>query len=227
MTWFRLLVSSSLGKKYIMGITGLLLCGFLVTHLAGNLLMYVSPAVYNEYAHTLHKQEVLIKVAEVGLLVLFGLHLYLAFSLTKHNRDARGVAYEVSKTKNGSEQAPVRTDAWMMWSGVVILGFLIVHLSDFHLESSPDIAYKTEAGEHKEPFAKAIAVLTNPIHAGIYIAGTIFLCAHLSHGFSSAFRSLGISHPKYNRFIRVLGYFFAVIFGLGFATFPIWAYALH
>jgi succinate dehydrogenase / fumarate reductase cytochrome b subunit len=57
----------------------------------------------------------------------------------------------------------------------------------------------------------------------VYIIGTVFLAFHLSHGFSSAFRSLGISHPKYNQFLRKLGYVFAVIFGLGFATFPIWA----
>jgi succinate dehydrogenase / fumarate reductase cytochrome b subunit len=205
----------------------LLLCGFLVTHLAGNLLMYISPAVYNEYAHTLHKQEMLIVVAELGLLALFVLHLWLAFSLTMQNRDARGVQYEVQKSKEGAEQAPARTDTWMMLSGLVVLGFLIVHLSDFHFESSPDIAYKTEEGEVKEPFDKAIAVLTNPLRALVYCAGAVFLCAHLSHGFSSAFRSLGISHPKYNRCIRSFGYVFAVVFGLGFASFAIWANALR
>lgn len=223
MSWFRLLVSSSLGKKYIMGITGLLLCGFLVTHLAGNLLMYVSPDVYNNYAHSLHEQEWLIVIAEIGLLVLFLLHLWLAFDLARMNRRARLVSYEAKRTKEGAELAPARADTWMLLSGLFVLGFLLVHLADFHFELSPDIAYETEAGNPKEPFDKAIAVLTNPIRALVYIVGTVFLAFHLSHGFSSAFRSLGISHPKYNQFLRRLGYVFAVIFGLGFATFPIWA----
>jgi len=222
LSWFRLFVSSTLGKKYLMGITGLLLCGFLVTHLAGNLLMYVGANVYNNYAHTLHQQEWLIKTAEVGLLAIFVLHLYLAFSLSKQNKDARGVPYQVKKPKEGAETIPTRPDAWMFWSGLAVFVFLLFHLSDFHFGTSADI-YDTEKAAAMEPFDKAILVLSNPSRILIYVAGTVFLCAHLMHGFSSAFRSLGISHPKYNRCIRNLGYFFAVIFGLGFATFPIWA----
>lgn len=223
MSWFRLFLSSSLGKKYLMGITGLLLCGFLVTHFAGNLLMYVSPEVYNNYAHTLHEQEWLIVVAEMGLLILFVLHLWLAFDLARINYQARQIAYAEKKTKEGAELAPARADTWMLLSGLIVLGFLLVHLADFHFEKSPDIAYTTGEGVPKEPFEKAMTVLKNPYRAVIYCVGTIALAFHLSHGFSSAFRSLGISHPKYNQLIRNLGYIFAVIFGLGFATFPIWA----
>lgn len=223
MSWFRLFVSSSLGKKYLMGITGLLLCGFLVTHLAGNLLMYVGADVYNNYAHTLHQQEWLIKTAEVILLAIFLLHLYLALSLSKDNNSARGVAYAVKKPKEGAEQIPTRPDTWMMISGLIVLVFLLFHLSDFHFGTSADV-YDTDEFASIEPFDKAVMVLTNPLRTAIYVVGTVVLCFHLLHGFSSAFRSLGISHPKYNRCIRIFGYFFAVIFGLGFVTFPIWAW---
>ncbi|MCA9068645.1 MAG: succinate dehydrogenase cytochrome b subunit [Planctomycetaceae bacterium] len=224
MSWFRLFVSSSLGKKYIMGITGLLLCGFLVTHLAGNLLMYVGDGrVYNDYAHTLHSQEGLIKVAEVWLLVIFALHLFLAFSLSRSNRSARGISYQVKKHKEGSESSPLQLDSWMLISGVAVFVFLLVHLSDFHFSTSMDL-YSKEDLQSMEPFDKAVAVLTNPLRVGIYCAGTVFLAAHLAHGVASAFRSLGISHTKYNYCIRVLGYIFAVIFGLGFFTFPVWVY---
>ena len=93
-------MTSSVGKKFVMGITGLLLCGFLVTHLAGNLLMLVSPDAYNGYAHALHSNELLIKFAEVGLLVLFVTHLYLAFATSRENRQARGpVGYAQQVTK--------------------------------------------------------------------------------------------------------------------------------
>lgn len=224
MSWFRLFVSSSLGKKYIMAITGLLLCGFLVTHLAGNLLMYVGPEAYNNYAHTLHSQEWLIKIAEFGLLVIFVLHLWLAFATAKQNRSARGVGYEVSRTKEGSEIAPARVDAWMLWSGVVVLIFVLWHLRDFAFQLGPDDYYETADGTVMEPYDKASAILGKPWTLVVYIVGTVALCAHLAHGFNSAFRSLGISHPRYNRCIRIVGYFFAVIFGLGFATFPIWFY---
>lgn len=223
LSWFRLLVSSSLGKKYIMGITGLLLCGFLVTHFAGNVLMLIGPEAYNHYAHTLHSQEWLVKIAEFGLLVIFVLHLWLALAVTKQNRSARDVSYEVSRTKEGAEIAPARADAWMMWSGVVVLIFLLWHLRDFTFQLGPDDYYETADGTVMEPYDKALAILRHPSTLVVYVVGTVALCFHLMHGFSSAFRSLGISHPKYNGFIRKLGYVFAVIFGLGFATFPIWA----
>jgi succinate dehydrogenase / fumarate reductase, cytochrome b subunit len=224
LSWFRLFVSSSLGKKYIMAITGLLLCGFLVTHLAGNLLMYLGPEAYNNYTHALHNQEWLVKIAEFGLLVIFVLHLWLAFAVAKQNRAARDVSYAVNRTKEGAEIAPARVDAWMMWSGVIVLIFLLYHLWDFTFEWGPDSYYKMGDGNVVEPYDKASAILSNTWTLGVYVVGTIALCAHLAHGFSSAFRSLGISHPRYNRCIRILGYFFAVIFGLGFATFPIWFY---
>ncbi len=227
MSWFRLLVSSSLGKKYIMGITGLLLCGFLVTHLAGNLLMYVGADAYNHYAHTLHSQEWFVKIAEVCLFILFVLHIFLAFDLTKNNTSARDVPYAVKHTKEGSETAPVRVDSWMIWSGIIVLGFLLWHLRDFALELGPEEYYKNAEGQAMEPYDKAISILTHRVTLVVYVIGTIALCAHLLHGFSSAFRSLGISHPKYNACIRKFGYFFAVVFGLGFATFPLWAAFLH
>lgn len=207
-----------------MGITGLLLCGFLVTHLGGNLLMFIGDGeAYNNYADALHKQEVLIKVAEVILLGLFLLHLYLAFSLSRSNRVARSTRYQVQRSKEGSEHAPFQADTWMLISGMVVLVFLIVHLSDFHFGTSVDL-YTPEERAVMTPFERAIVVLTNPIRVLLYIAGAAFLCFHLLHGFSSAFRSLGLSHPKYNYFIRGVGYFFAAIFGAGFAIFPLWAY---
>ena len=108
-----------------------------------------------------------------------------------------------------------------------MLGFLLWHLRDFALELGPEEYYKNAEGEVMEPYDKAISILTHSSTLIVYLIGTVALCAHLLHGFSSAFRSLGISHPKYNRFIRNFGYFFAVVFGLGFATFPLWASFLH
>ncbi len=222
MSWFRLFVSSSLGKKYLMAITGLLLCGFLVAHLAGNLLMYVGPEAYNGYAHALHSQEWLVKLMELGLLVIFVLHLWMAFAVTRQNRAARDVGYEVKHTKEGSEIAPARVDALMMWSGVIVLIFVLWHLRDFTFQLGPDDYYETAEGAVLEPYDKAVTILGRTSTIVVYIVGTVALCAHLAHGFNSAFRSLGISHPRYNRCIRILGYFFAVVFGLGFTTFPLW-----
>lgn len=212
-----------------MGITGLLLCGFLVTHLAGNLLMYVGDGqVYNDYAETLHSRPELIKAAEVALLILFLLHLGLAVSLSLANNSARGTSYQVKKHKEGAETAPFQLENWMLASGFIVLVFLIFHLSDFHFSTSTDLysAEDLEKMKHNH-FKKAITVLEDPLRVAVYCLGTSALCLHLLHGFSSAFRSLGISHPKYNSCIRTAGYIFAVVFGLGFITFPIWVYFLR
>ncbi len=206
-----------------MGITGLLLCGFLVVHMAGNLLMFVGEDAYNTYAHTLHSQEWFVKLAEGGLLLVFLMHLYLAVTLTRANQAARTKAYAVKQDKDYAEKAPLLASRWMFVSGTIVLGFVILHLWDFTFQLGAKDFYVLKDGSAVEPFDKAIMILTQPHVMAVYTLGCLVLGAHLSHGFSSAFRSLGLSHPKYNKLVRFLGYLFALLFGCAFAIFPWWA----
>ena len=216
-----------------MGITGLLLCGFLVTHLAGNLLMLVGRDAYNGYAHALHSNEGLIKLAEVGLLVLFVSHIFLAIVTSRENRQARGpVGYDqqVTKIENRTFEPPIAPKNWMFATGAVVLAFVLLHLYDFTLELRTDDSIDYEAttelhGEQvKDAYGKAVALLKTPLSFIVYLVGCLFLGWHLGHGFSSAFQSLGINHPKYNRLIRCCGIVFAIVIGGGFAFFPLWAF---
>lgn len=227
-------MTSSVGKKFVMGITGLLLCGFLVTHLAGNLLMLVGRDAYNGYAHALHSNELLIKFAEVGLLVLFVTHIYLAFATSRENRQARGpVGYDqqVTKIENQNMTPPtaLAPKNWMFVTGAVVLAFVLLHLYDFTLELRTDqsIDYEATAELHGEQvpdaFGKAVSLLKTPLSCVVYLVGCLFLGWHLGHGFSSAFQSLGINHPRYNGLIRYSGIAFAIAIGGGFALFPLWA----
>ena len=100
-----------------------------------------------------------------------------------------------------------------------MLGFLILHLVDFTFEARPGFAY-----EEMEPFAKALAILQNPISAAVYLAGSIILGIHLGHGVRSALQSLGLNHPKYNSCLRGVGVLFAFVVGWGFALFAVWAW---
>lgn len=220
MNWFLKALSSSVGRKFVMGLTGLLLCGFLKVHFAGNLLLFVGADAYNQYAHTLHSQEWLIKIAEGGLVILFMAHLYLAYATTSDNRAARKKEYEEkeSKQESGTLIYALKPHNWMFFTGSVVLLFLILHLADFALELRPDFDY-----EGLQPYDKALMILRNPISFTVYCVGTIALCWHLLHGVASAFQSLGINHPKYNKPIKILGTIFAVVFGLGFIMFPLWA----
>jgi succinate dehydrogenase / fumarate reductase cytochrome b subunit len=210
-----------------MAITGLLLCGFLVAHLAGNLLLYAGDNghSYNEYAHALHKQAALLAVAEVGLVGLFIAHIVIALSITRENRAARKVGYAMRQSKQEGRIAMegARPDLYMALTGAVILGFLILHLMDFRLELRDAKFYEDASGKDLEPYDKAMALLSssNLITIAGYALGSFALLAHLAHGFQSAFQTLGLNHPKYTPHIKTVGLLFALVIGVGFASFPI------
>jgi succinate dehydrogenase / fumarate reductase cytochrome b subunit len=176
-----------------MGVTGLLLCGFLVAHLAGNMLLFVGEKSFNEYAHALHAQWELLAIAEAGLLLLFLAHIYLAFATTIGNLKARTNTYTLRQTKVPGRI--IGANSWMFISGSVVLGFVILHLIDlrFALRSGIDYLVESDPGA---PFHNTVAVLSNPLSRVIYFVGVIVLGVHLSHGFSSAFQSVGFNHPK-------------------------------
>ena len=211
--WFFRLLSSSIGQKFVMGVTGLLLCGFLVAHLAGNLLLFAGAEQFNEYAHALHKQHELLLVAETGLLVLFLAHVYLAISTAKGNFQARTSFYAMKQTKVPGRV--IGANSWMFASGAVVLGFVILHLIDLRLGLRADIKYLPE-NDPAAPYVNTIAVLSNPISRLIYGIGVIVLGVHLSHGFASAFQSLGLNHPKYMPLIKLIGKIFAFAIAIGF-----------
>jgi succinate dehydrogenase / fumarate reductase cytochrome b subunit len=216
-------LSSSVGKKFVMGFTGLLLCGFLVTHLAGNLLLYVGPEAYNKYAHTLHSEPALLAVVEAILYALFVIHILLAFKLTQENRSARGHGYAMKRSKLDvaahTTSSPVHPEAWMFTSGAIVLGFLIVHMLQFTWHKWPWLT--TPPGE--EPFSKAIRILSDQFTGAVYVIGVVILGIHLWHGFASAFQSLGITHPKYSGLIKWVGVIFACVIAVGFASFVVFA----
>lgn len=227
MRWLLNALSTTVGRKVVMAITGLLLCGFLIAHLAGNLLLYVPDGgqSYNEYAHALHKQAALLAAAEVGLFALFIAHIVIALQVSAENRAARKVGYAMRQSKQEGRFAAegYRPDTWMLVSGIVVLGFILLHLMDFRLELRDKHFYQTVAGTNLEPYDKAMALLSssNLITIVGYAVGSFFLWAHLAHGFQSAFQTLGINHPKYTPLIKIVGLIFAFVIGVGFASFPI------
>lgn len=227
MKWLLKALSSSVGKKYLMAITGLLLCGFLVTHLAGNLLLPAGGDLFNEYAKKLHENEGLLLVAEIGLAGIFILHLYLAVSLTWGNTAARGKGYAATESKRDDTISKTRPDKWMIGSGIILLLYICLHLFDFKLHrlGTDDVLNSIRVtDEQPVTTEEAIHVLNSPLTIIGSLAGFIFLFAHLSHGVSSAFQSLGLSHPKYNTLIRYGGLAFAGLISLGFFVILAWAF---
>jgi succinate dehydrogenase / fumarate reductase cytochrome b subunit len=201
--------TSSIGRKVIVGLAGLLLCGFLVTHLAGNLFLLVGEGAFNHYAETLAKNP-LLPVAEIGLFVLFALHILVSLRLRYENKRARPVGYDSAQSKGGRTPGS-RT---MTWTAILVLAFLLVHIKTFRFGDDSD------GGLYK----LVMTWFTNPLYVGFYVLSIVGLGLHLSHGIQSAFQTLGLNHPRYTPIIRKLGILFAVVVCGGFAALPIWAF---
>jgi succinate dehydrogenase / fumarate reductase cytochrome b subunit len=208
--------TSTVGTKVLVGLTGLMLCGFLVTHLAGNMLLYISSAAFNRYSHALTSNQ-LIYFAEAGLLAVFLVHLALAIRLTLENQKARPEPYGYKSPAGHTSRKNVGS-ATMIYTGLLILFFVVLHLQNFKFGTDYLTTDESMRDIHRtvlEYFRAGSSVL-------IYAAFMIVLGFHLWHGFSSAFQSLGIDHPKVGRCLVYVGRLFAVVISVGYLVLPIW-----
>ena len=203
MSWFIQTCTSSLGKKYIMAITGLMLGGFLLVHAAGNSSIFWGRSAFLAYAEHLHALGPLIPVAEIILLTIFLLHIITGINLFLQNLQARTERYAVSSATGGRTWGS-RT---MPYTGLAILLFILMHLVNVRFT------------DQSVPIADIVdKVLTHPFYSLLYTMGMLVLALHISHGFWSLFQTMGINHPRYNGFIRISG---ALICGLIIVVFMV------
>ncbi len=207
MNWLIATLTSSLGKKVLMSITGLAFCGFLVGHLGGNLTIYGGEEMFNSYAEHLHALGILVTFAEWGLLLFAVIHVATGLTLFYQNYKARPVRYRVDKRAGGRTLG----SATMPYTGILLLAFVAFHLANFHFVDKTRVTIHTIVTE----------AFANPLYVAVYIAAMIVAAVHVSHGLWSAFQSLGANHPKYMPFIRTLSLVFALIVGIGFGALPI------
>jgi succinate dehydrogenase / fumarate reductase cytochrome b subunit len=208
MNWVTNTFGSSVGKKLMMAVTGLFFCLFLVLHLAGNLTIYMGKDVFNSYAEHLHSLGPLVTVAEWGLLIFAVVHVSTGLFLFYQNFKARPQRYAVNKRAGGRTLG----SATMPYTGVVLLLFVIYHLFNFHFVD------KT----HTTIFQIVSNAFAQPSYVLIYTFAMVIAAVHVSHGFWSAFQTLGANHPKYTPFLRGLSLVFSLIVGIGFGFIPIY-----
>ena len=209
LSWIGRFLTSSIGKKTFMALTGLGLVGFLVVHLAGNLTLFGSDTAFNAYSAKLESYGVLLTAAEIGLAGLFAVHVASALRLSRENRAARPVGYALRATMGERTIG----SASMLVTGLVVGVFVVVHVLDFRI---PKLA-----GEIDDLAAAVRARLSSPLGALIYLVGVGALGLHLSHAIQSAFQTLGVNHPRWTPLLRSLARALALILTLGFASFPI------
>jgi succinate dehydrogenase / fumarate reductase cytochrome b subunit len=209
--------ATSVGTKILIGITGLALFIYLIIHIAGNLLVFFGPAVFNKYAYTLEGNP-LIPIIEVGLLLIFLVHVYKTVRMFLGNQATRPVGY-AQKKKAGPPSRKTVASSTMIFSGLWLLAFIIVHVKAFRY----GVEYDWPEGG-RDLYRLEMENFSNPLMVGFYVLSMIVVGSHLWHGISSGFQSLGLDKPAWTRFILPAGKVIAVLIAAGFIVIAVWAY---
>lgn len=219
--------NSSIGKKLIMSLSGLFLIMFILVHLTVNLFLLVpffnpedAGAAYNVAAHFMATNPI-IRIVEPILGIGFIVHIVYAFVLTLQNMKARPVGYAVVDNSKSSKWA----SRSMLELGGLVLVFLVIHIANFywHIKFGTGVVKEVSINGEvmHDTFGLVADKLANPVFAGLYVLGAILLGLHLSHGFWSAFQSIGFSNVAWRKRLTNLGYFFSVVIAFGFAIIPV------
>ena len=219
---FHRYFSSSVGTKLLIGITGLLLFVYLILHLAGNALIFAGADIFNEYAHKLISNPLIIPI-ELALLAVFLLHVYKTVRMVIANRAARPVNY-VKKEYAGYTSRKSFASSTMIASGLILFLFVVVHVKQFKFGG-----YYQTAGVPaiRDLYRTELEVFSNPFWVLFYVLSTIIVGVHLRHGIASGFQSIGADHPLYTRRLTVVGIVLAVVIGGGLGLIPILIYLTH
>ena len=212
--------NSSVGSKFLIAFTGLSLVGFLIAHLAGNLLVYASPEAFNHYSDKLIKNPLVIP-AELGLVALFLLHAYKAVRMFLGAREARPVGY-ARKARAGHTSRKSWASTTMILSGTFLLLFVPFHLKTFKYGSH----YESPEAGVRDLFRTVAEVFSRPGYVAFYVVGMAVIGFHLWHGVSSALQSLGIDRLGWSPVLRRIGWIVAVVLTVGFLSIPLYFYFL-
>lgn len=205
------LKSSSLGRKIVMSLSGFFLITFLLVHLGVNLTLFIGADTFNGASHFMATNP-LIQVMQYVLAAGFIVHIVMGIRLELKNRASRPIKY----SKNNAAANSGWASRNMIYTGFLVLLFLILHLKDFFIE--------IKFGEVHDDYQLVTQLFTNPIYVIIYVVAFILLGLHLSHGFQSAFTTIGARAPKYLKFIKNLGMAFSYLIALGFSVIAIYFY---
>ena len=213
MRWLLRFLNSTIGLKVIMALSGLGLFGFVIGHLLGNLQVFLGAEVFNAYAEALQGNKALLWTARIGLLGMVFAHMGSAAKLVLRSSAARPVGYKQRRWLSG--RYAVRT---MRYGGVVLLAFIVyhlLHLTTGHLHSAHKECLPVGAGVDCDAFHNLTTGLQNPLVAMFYIVAQFALGLHLAHGVWSLARTLGLSNPRYDVFVRYGAWTFGGLITLG------------
>lgn len=208
---------SSLAMKFVMALTGIALIGFVIAHLLGNLQVFLGAEALNAYGEALEELGGLLWVARISLLVIFVLHIYLGFRLKIMNKMARPEGY----AKEDTLQASLASRS-MIFTGLMILFFVIYHLLHYTFcKMNPEFLTLIDEKGHHDIYRMLILGFSNKYVSATYIAAIFMLSAHLHHGASSLFQSLGLSNARYKKYTRLVGPILSAVVFAGYVSIPV------
>jgi len=210
--------SSSVGTKIVIGLSGLLLIIYLLIHVGGNLLVFFGPRVFNTYAYNMEVRNPTLPLIEIALLILFLIHIFKTIKMYLANAAARPVSY-VKKERAGYTSRKSLASSTMIFGGLWIVVFLIIHVKAFRF--SPEIEWP---GGGRNLYQQEMAVFANPLMVAFYIVSMLVVGSHLWHGASSAFQSIGLTHPRWTPRLIVAGKVLDVLVAGAFIIIAVWAY---
>jgi len=209
--------ASSVGKKFLMAVSGVVLVGFVAAHLLGNLQIFLGQEAINRYAAFLQSATDLLWPARLFLLAMVGTHIVTSIQLTLEADAARPTPYERKQFIQASLAS--RT---MIYSGFLILGFIVYHLLHFtFLKVHPEYSHLTDARGRHDVYSMMVLSFQRPEICAAYIVPIFFLCFHLSHGISSMFQSLGFNTERTRAGLSAWGARLAWLLFLGYASIPL------
>lgn len=202
---------SSISRKFLMALSGFFLMFFLLQHFSINLLSVLSPDAFNSTSHFMGYNPMVQFVLQPVLLFGIIYHFITAFILEFQNRNARPVKYHSANNTGGSFLSKN-----MIYSGLVIMFFLALHMYDFWWHEISVKFINVQAEDATRYYPELVKRFKNPIRVAIYSVSFIFLGLHTNHGFHSAFQSVGANHPKYTPIIKKVAFLFSVVIPAGF-----------
>jgi len=214
MALLSLIPKSSIARKQFVAITGLLLLGFVFSHLAGNFIIFKGAQAFNGYAHGLQELQPVLNLLRAGLFAIFASHVVITITLVKENKQARKNKYVVNKNIGDRKTS----SSTMPYTGVAVLLFIILHLCDFTFKifPAPEVISQ-DSGVYGLIFNS----FKSPTHSILYICTMIALGLHLSHALQSVFRTLGLFNEKYMPLIEKVSFITGWLVALAYSSIPL------
>lgn len=213
---------SSVGKKLLNGLSGLMLIGFVCVHLAGNLTLLARDGgkLFNSYAHHLESLGPLLYAMEIGLIAVFLLHIGSAISVRLSQKEARPTPYAVAASKGGPSKQSLSSRS-MLITGLLLAGFVVLHVKMFKYGPVYETTLK-DGTVVRDLYKLVVEEFSKPVVTWIYVAIMLMLGLHLRHGFWSALQSLGALKPKCSCCVYAAGLVFAILLAGGFLLLPLY-----